>query len=112
MKVRYDVIIKDTILGTNMRNKLSYTFEQHLKESLKDPKFKKIWEESEVEYQLARQLIEKRLANKLSQRALAKKIKTSPAVISRIETMSANPSLSLIKRIAQALNLKVSLALK
>ncbi|PJE69086.1 transcriptional regulator [Candidatus Shapirobacteria bacterium CG10_big_fil_rev_8_21_14_0_10_38_14] len=99
-------------MGINMRNKLFYTFEQHLKDSLKDPEFKKAWEESEVEYQLARQLIEKRLAKKLSQRTLAKKIKTSPAVISRIETMSANPSLGLIKRIAQALNLKVFLALK
>ncbi len=87
-----------------MKNKLNYTFEDHLKESLKNPKFKKAWEESEVEYKLAKQLIEKRLAEKISQRQLAKKLKTSQAVISRIETMQANPSLSLLKRIAQALN--------
>ncbi len=56
-------------------------------------KFKKAWEESEVEYRLAKQLIDKRLAERISQRQLAKKLKTSQAVISRIETMQANPSL-------------------
>jgi len=95
-----------------MKNKLLYSFEDHLKESLKDPEFRKAWEDSEVEYKLACQLIEKRLAKKLSQRDLAKKVKTSPAVISRIETMNANPSLSLLKRIATVLDLKVHLSLK
>ncbi|MBM3209053.1 helix-turn-helix transcriptional regulator [Candidatus Shapirobacteria bacterium] len=95
-----------------MRNKLEYTFRQHLNESLKDPEFKKVWECSQLEYQLACQLIEKRLARKLSQRALAEKIKTSPAVISRIETMVANPSLGLLKRIAAALDLKLSVGFK
>ncbi|PIQ70414.1 transcriptional regulator [Candidatus Shapirobacteria bacterium CG03_land_8_20_14_0_80_40_19] len=95
-----------------MRNKLEYTFRRHLKESLKDPEFKKAWENSQTEYQLACQLIEKRLAKKLSQRALARKIKTSPAVISRLETMTANPSLDLLKRIASGLDLKLSINFK
>lgn len=89
-----------------------YTFEDHLRESLKNPEFKKAWEDSEVEYQLARKLIEKRLAKKMSQRQLAKKVKTTQAVISRIETMSANPSLGLIKRIAEKLDLKFGLTFK
>ncbi len=92
-----------------MRNKLLYTFEEDLKDRLKNPKFKKAWEESEVEYLLARQLIEKRLAKKISQRELAKKLKTTQAVISRIETMRANPSLSLLKRIAHIFNSKLIL---
>ena len=90
----YDVI---------MKNKL-YTFDQHLKESLNDSEFKKAWEESEPEYVLAKDLIRKRTEKNLSQRDLAKKLNTSQAVISRIETMSANPSLSLLKRIAKELN--------
>ncbi len=94
-----------------MKNKL-YTLEDHLKESLKNPKFRKEWEKTELEYQLACQLIEKRLAKKMSQRTLAKKVKTTQAILSRIETMSANPSLSLLKRIAQALNSKLILQFK
>jgi ribosome-binding protein aMBF1 (putative translation factor) len=95
-----------------MKNKIKeYTFREDLRNRLKDPEFKKAWEESEVEYQLAKQLIEARLAKKLSQRDLAKKLKTSQAVISRIETMSANPSLFLLKRIAQTLNIKLTVSL-
>ena len=95
-----------------MKNKLYYTFEEDLKERLKNPKFREAWEETEVEYQLARQLIEKRLAKKMSQRDLARKVKTSQAVISRLETMNENPSLSLLKRLAQALGVKVNLQLE
>jgi ribosome-binding protein aMBF1 (putative translation factor) len=95
-----------------MKNKLTYTFEEDLKERLKDPEFRKIWEESEPEYLLARELIQKRLGQNMSQRDLAKKLKTSQAVISRIETMSANPSLSLLKRIAKVLGTDLQLSFK
>ena len=94
-----------------MKNNLIYTFEEDLAERLKNPRFKKAWKESEAEYLLATQLIEKRLKNNLSQRDLAKKVKTTQAVISRIENMNANPSLSLLKRIAHVLNTKITVTL-
>lgn len=87
-----------------------FTFQEHLGESLKDPEFKKAWEESEAEYVLACNLIEARLKSKLSQRDLAKKVGTSQAAISRIEAMNGNPSLSLLKRIASALNTKLQIS--
>ena len=95
-----------------MKNKLYYSFEDHLKESLKDPEFKKVWEESEPEYLIAREMIRKRLEKKMSQRDLAKKLKTTQAVISRIETMNANPSLSLLKRIANVFGSKLKVSFK
>lgn len=94
-----------------MKNKL-YSYKEHLRESLKNQEFKKVWKESEVEYLLAKKLIEKRLQKKMSQRDLAKKVKTTQAVISRIETMQANPSLSLLKRIANVLNSSLILQIK
>ena len=94
-----------------MKNKL-YTYKDDLKYRLKNPSFKKTWQESEIEYLLAKQLIEKRLAKKISQRDLAKKLKTTQAVVSRIETMKANPSLSLLKKIAWALDSNLSLKFK
>lgn len=87
-----------------------YTFRDHLKESLKNPEFRKVWEESEAEYQLAVKLIDARLKKNMSQRELASKVKTSQAAISRIESMAGNPSLSLLKRIAQALDTKLSIS--
>ena len=95
-----------------MKNKLYYTFEDDLKERLKDPEFRKVWEETEPEFILAKELIRKRLQKKMSQRQLAKKLKTSQAVISRIETMSANPSLLLLKRIAKALDVNLQVGFK
>ena len=94
-----------------MKNKL-YTFEDHLKESLKDPDFRKVWEESEPEYLLARDIIKKRIEKKMSQRDLAKKLKTSQSVVSRIETMNANPSLFLLKRIAKVLEADLQVSFK
>ena len=92
-----------------MKNKLLYTLTDDLKERLKNPKFKKAWDNSETEYLLAKQVIKKRLAKKISQRQLAKKLQTSQAAISRIETMRANPSLFLLKRLAEALDAKLLL---
>lgn len=88
-----------------------FTLQDHLKELLKNPEFKKEWEDSEAEYQLSCRLIEARLKNNLSQRELAKKVGTSQAAISRIEGMNGNPSLSLLKRIADALNTKLQISL-
>lgn len=92
-----------------MKTKLTYSFDDHLKQSLKDPAFKKAWEESDVEYKLATQIIEKRLAKKMSQRQLAVKLKTSQAAISRVENMEGNPSLDFLKRLAHGLNTSFSL---
>lgn len=95
-----------------MKKNLTYTFREDLKKRLKDLKFKKAWEKSEPEYLLSKAMIEKRLAQQISQRQLAKKMKTTQAVISRIESMNANPSLFLLKRIAEALDSKLILQFK
>ncbi len=89
-----------------------YTFQKDLNARLKNPNFKKEWDKSEAEYLLAKQLIEARMLRKFSQRELAKKIHTSQAAISRLETMNANPSLSLLKRIAHALETKFVLPIR
>lgn len=79
-----------------------YFLEDHLRESLKNPAFRKAWEASEVEYQLSRQIISERLRRKMTQQDLAKKAKTTQAVVSRIERMTENVSVRLLKRIADA----------
>lgn len=87
-----------------------YTLEDDLRERLKNPAFRKEWEDSEVEFQLGCKLIEARLKRDLSQRDLAKKAGTSQSQIARIEGMDANPSLRLLKRITHALNTKLQIS--
>ncbi|HAV14878.1 MAG TPA: transcriptional regulator [Candidatus Pacebacteria bacterium] len=87
----------------------TYTFKNHLKESLKDIRFRDVWKKGDLEYQLARQIIRLRIQKKLSQRALAKKLKTTQAKISQVERMTANPSLAFLKKIGEAFDKRVSI---
>lgn len=59
--------------------------------------------------QLAVEIVNAREAEGISQEELAKRMGTGQAVISRLENANAKPSLSLIQRLADALNLKVEL---
>ena len=79
------------------------------KKWMKDPKFVREWEKVEPEYQLARNLIGARLKRKLSQEELARKAGTKQPVISRIESMASSPSVSLLKRLAEALDTKLQI---
>ena len=85
------------------------TLNNYLKERLKDPKFKKAWDESEAQYQITRELIKARLDKPVSQRTLARKANTTQAVISRIENMSVSPSVRLLQKIASALGKKLEI---
>ena len=83
------------------------TFDQYLKGQLKDPKFRKEWERTEAAYQVTRELIRARIEGKISQRELAKKAKTTQAVLSRIENMTVSPSIGLLQKIAHAMGKKL-----
>lgn len=87
-----------------MRKYHHITFEEDLAERLKNPRFAEAWKADEPEFILASLLIEKRLARKETQQDLATRVKTSQARISSIESMTANPSFKLMKRIAHALD--------
>ena len=86
------------------------TFEEVLEDQLRDPEFRKEWEDGEADYQVSRQMIKARLEKKMSQRALAKKANTSQARISQLENMNGNPSLSFLRRVSSALDIKFQLS--
>lgn len=90
-------------------DKNTYELQDHIQESLRNPEFKKAWEASEFAYQLSRELIKKRLSSKMSQQELAKRAHTTQAVISRLENMTVNPSLGLLQKIANALDLNLKI---
>jgi transcriptional regulator with XRE-family HTH domain len=58
---------------------------------------------------ISQMLIELRKQRNLSQQSLAKTVRTTQAVISRIENMNANPSLELLERIAKACGKKLEI---
>jgi ribosome-binding protein aMBF1 (putative translation factor) len=79
------------------------------KKWMKDPKFIRAWQKVEPEYKLARALIGARLKKKMTQAQLAKKIGSKQPVISRIEAMTELPNISLLKRLAQALDSRLEI---
>lgn len=88
------------------------TWKEHKKKLLNDESLKKELEKLELEFELARQIIELRIEKGLTQSELAKRANTSQVVISRLENAEANPSLALIKKIFKALGKRLQLAAK
>ena len=59
--------------------------DEHLKEKLKDPYFKELYELEEQKLKIVKRIIEYRVKNKLSQKQLAEKIGVTQQHISKIE---------------------------
>jgi ribosome-binding protein aMBF1 (putative translation factor) len=95
----------------NKKIKLVSAGELH-KKWMKDPGFRREYEKLETEFQIAKQVLEGRLKRKMSQEELAKKVNTGQAVISRLEGMNGKPSISLLERVAKALDTKISITIQ
>ena len=87
-------------------------WETHKKILLKDPEFRKVYEETRLEHEIARALIRARIEKRLTQAQLAKKLKTKQSVISRVESGQTSPSLSFLKRLASVLDTSLSVQFK
>lgn len=84
-------------------------FKVWMKESLKDPEFKAEYDKLQPEFALIRAIIEGRTKKGVTQEKLAKRIGTKQSVISRLETGRANPSVSFLKKLAQALGTRLEI---
>src|SRR3989344_8303953 len=95
---------------TTMKKRQKYISAENLHTKwMRNPAYRTEYEKLEPEFTIARTIIEARVKKQVSQKELAKKMGTGQAVISRLESANASPSLSLIKRLANALNLKLEL---
>jgi len=87
-------------------------WKEHKKRLLKDPEFRKEYEAIEPEYKLASALIRLRLAKGLTQEQLAKLLNTKQESIARLESGGSLPSLSTVKRVAEALDAELEISLR
>lgn len=83
------------------------TWEDLERKLMRNPRFRKLATQHEHEFELACSLIDLRLKKGLSQRQLAKRIGTKQPVISRLESMTSKPTLNLLERISEALEVKL-----
>ena len=87
-------------------------WEDYEKDLLAKPGFREVLKETELEYQVARAIVEARVKKGMTQADLAKAMNTKQSVISRVENAKTVPSLSFLKRLAQVLNASLQVQLK
>ena len=85
---------------------------EHKKQLMKNPEFRKEYEALDTEYKLAATLIRLRLAKGLTQAQLAALLNTKQESIARMESGSSLPSLSTVKRVADALDAELEINLR
>jgi DNA-binding XRE family transcriptional regulator len=72
------------------------------KRLMNDPAFRKEYEKADAEFAIIEALIRARSAANLSQAALAKRIGTTQSAIARLEGGGVSPSLSTLRKYAEA----------
>lgn len=77
-----------------------------------DPAFRKEYKEADEEYAIIEELIRARTKAKLSQSALAQRIGTTQSAIARLEGGGVSPSLSTLRRYAEATGTRLHLELR
>ena len=96
----------------NKRKKIqkAVDFQEYLAEKLKNPKFRKYYDEYGKQLEIAYQILQLRKQKRISQSELAKKIGTKQSDIARMEAGQQNFSIDTLQKIAQVFNkdLKVS----
>ena len=87
-------------------------WKEHKRQLMKDPAFRKEYEDLEPEYKLASDLIRLRLSKGLTQEELARRLHTRQSAIARLENAGSLPSLSTVKRVAEALDADLYVAVR
>jgi len=84
-------------------------FSDFLKKSLQDPKVKAEYDKLEPEFAVIKAIIEARMKKGLTQKEVAQKIGTKQSVISRLERGRGNPTLSFLKKMADAFSSRLEI---
>ena len=83
------------------------SYKDTLKLQLKNPVFKKEFESMEPEFQIIREMIKAREEKNITQVELSNLTGISQADISRLESGEANPTIGILKRVAEAFGKQV-----
>jgi ribosome-binding protein aMBF1 (putative translation factor) len=91
---------------------MTTSFKQFKTKSLKNPNVKAEYDALGPEYEVIRTIIAERMKRGWSQSDLAEAIGSRQPVISRLERGGGNPSLETLRRIANALELSLTVTMR
>ena len=83
------------------------TFDDVLNEQLKDINFRKEYEDIQPEIDVIRAIVDARTAQNLTQKELSKITGINQADISKLENGTRNPTVSLLKRLAEGMGMEL-----
>jgi len=89
-------------MNKKKRNQKAVDFQEYLCEKLKNPKFKKYYDEYGKQLEIAYQILKLRKQKGISQGELAKKIGTKQSDIARMESGQQNFTTDTLQKIASA----------
>lgn len=84
-------------------------FQEFLNEQLQDDEFRKEWEDIQPEMDVIRAMVDARISQNLTQKELAERTGINQADISKLENGTRNPSLKLLKRLADGMEMTLKL---
>lgn len=85
------------------------TFDQFLEEQLKDPEFRKEWEYLQPERNITRAMLDTRISHDFTRKELSEYTGISLTDISKLENGTRNPSLKLLKRLADGMGMTLKI---
>ena len=80
-------------------------YDDFLAEQLQDEEFRKEYEELQPEFEVIRAMIDARTSQNLTQKELAERTGINQADICKLERGTRNPSLKLLKRLAEGMDM-------
>ena len=81
------------------------TLNEFMDEQLKNPEFREEYDKIQPELDVIRALVEARISQNLTQKELAARTGIDQADISKLENGTRNPSLNLLKRLADGMGM-------
>ncbi|MDX3927739.1 MAG: helix-turn-helix domain-containing protein [Shinella sp.] len=97
--------------GTNEKDEAMTRIADLKKKLMSDPKFREEYEKADAEFQLIEALIQARSRANLTQAELARRIGTTQSAVARLEGGGVSPSLSTLRRYAEATGARLEINL-
>ena len=92
------------------RGHLNMTLKEYKTEKLKNPEFVKAYEEMQPEMNVIRAIIDARISQNITQKELADRTGIAQTEISRLENGTRNPSIKLLQRLAEGLDMVLNIS--
>jgi ribosome-binding protein aMBF1 (putative translation factor) len=84
-------------------------FDDFLEEQMQDQEFKKEFDDLQPEFDVIRAIVDARTSQNLTQKQLAEKTGINQADISKLENGTRNPSINLLKRLANGMGMMLKI---